>query len=76
MEELKIIYDIISGIWKLFRKYGTRRLDDAKWEALLKDGNTLGRGVKQKGEEYYLLFYDLWVALRNFYQRKEVWKDG
>ena len=74
MDELKLIYAIILAVWKLFKKYGTGRLDDEQWKSLIEESNALGRRAKQNGEEYYLLFHDLWLAQRCFYQRKET--DG
>lgn len=71
MDELRVIYELILAIWHLFKKYGVKRLDDDKWDSLLVDCDALRRKALEQGQEYYELFYDLYVALRNYYQRKE-----
>lgn len=71
MEELKIIYGIITCIWKLFKKYGCHRLDNGQWEGMLNDCQSVARQCKKYGEEFYLLFYDLYSAILKYYKRKE-----
>ncbi len=41
MDEMKVIYQIQTEIWHLFKKYGTDRLNDAVWDRLLDEGNQL-----------------------------------
>lgn len=75
MEELKIIYKILSAIWKLCKKYGYKQLTDQEWEAFVQDGKELREGFRQKGEDFDLLYRDLFFSLQRMYIRKGE-KDG
>lgn len=71
MEELKTIYEIVLAIWKLIKKYGCRRLSDQQWDSIRDESQELGKQFRQRGEDFYQLFHDLYVAVRNYYKRKE-----
>lgn len=47
MDEMKVIYQIQTEIWHLFKKYGTDRLNDAVWDRLLDEGNQLHKNTGQ-----------------------------
>ncbi len=70
MEELKIIYGIISSIWKLCKKYGYKQLTDHEWESFVQDGISLQRKFREKGEEFDRLYRDLFAGLQAMYIRK------
>lgn len=71
MEELKIIYEIVTAIWKLLKKYGCCRLADQQWDNIRDESQELANQFRQQGEDFYQLFHDLYVAVRNYYSRKE-----
>lgn len=70
MEELKIIYKILSAIWKMCKKYGYKQLTDQEWEAFVQDGKDLREEFLQKGEGFDLLYRDLFSGLQKMYIRK------
>ena len=72
MDELKTLYQIQTEIWHLFKKYGTDRLNDAGWDGLLKDGNQLLKKYRALNSDMGQLFEDMYIALRKYYQRKEI----
>lgn len=71
MDELKIIYELITSIWKLIKKYGTNRLTDEQWEAFVEDGNESRKNFLAKGEQYDLLYRGMFSAVQNYYIRKK-----
>lgn len=70
MEELKIIYGLITSVWKLIKKHGCNKLTDEQWETFVKDGMASRQAYLEKGEEYDLLYRDLFSAVQNYYIRK------
>lgn len=71
MEELKLVYEIITAIWKLCKKYECRRLTCEEWESFVEDGMALREQFSQKGEDCDVLFRGLFMALQDYYRRKE-----
>ena len=71
MEELKIIYDLITSVWKLIKKYGCNKLTDEQWEAFVEDGMAARKVYLEKGEQYDLLYRGLFSAVQDYYIRKK-----
>ena len=55
MEELKIIYNLITSVWKLIKKYGCNKLTDEQWEAFVEDGMATRKVYLEKGEQDYYI---------------------
>lgn len=72
MEELMIIYNLITSIWRLCRKYGTDRLTCEKWEAFVEDGKRIREDYFTQGEQYDMLYRGMFSALQEYYIRKDV----
>ena len=53
-EELKIIYQLYTDLWKMFRKYHTARTD-AEWDRLAEQAEKI---VDQYGEDVRSLVLD------------------
>ncbi len=70
MEELKIIYGLITSIWKLVKKYGCNKLTDGQWEAFVGEGMAARKVFLEKGEQYDLLYRGLFSAVQDYYIRK------
>lgn len=70
MEELKIMYEIITAIWKLCKKYGSRRLTCEQWAIFTEEGKALRERFRQNGDEFDLLYRGLFMALQDYYIRK------
>lgn len=70
MEELKIIYELITSIWKLIKKYGANRLTDEQWEVFVADGIESRNTFLAKGEQYDLLYRGMFSAVQDYYIRK------
>ena len=71
MDEKKIIYEIILSIWNLFKKCGFQKLTDEQWEILIEEVNKERNKLIEVGNEYDLLYRDLFNAVQNFYERKK-----
>ena len=69
MDELKTVYDMITRIWKLYRKYGSRTLENEEWEELISTGQQFHEEYRQQDLNLELLFRDLFTALQNYYER-------
>lgn len=70
MEELKIIYDLITSIWRMCKKYGTDRLTCEQWEAFVEEGKKGREMYRVKGEQYDMLYRGMFSALQEYYIRK------
>ena len=71
MEEKKVVYEIILSIWNLFKKCGFQNLTDEQWEILIEEVNKERNKLIKVGNEYDLLYRDLFTAVQNFYERKK-----
>lgn len=70
MDELKQIYQIILSIWQLFKRYGTKKLTDDEWEALIDESNKAVKEWRKRGELLERLYRDMFMAVSNYYERK------
>ncbi len=70
MEELKLIYELITAVWKLIKKYGCGRLSDEQWEGFIEDGKRAREIYREKGEIYDLLYRGMFSAVQDYYSRK------
>lgn len=70
MEELKIIYGLITSIWKLCKKYGTDKLTYNQWESFVEDGQKTREIYLVKGSQYDMLYREMFSALQEYYIRK------
>ncbi len=73
MEELKNIYDLITSIWRLCRKYGTDRLTYEQWESFAEEGKKMREAWLARGVQYDVLYRGMFSALQDYYIQK---KDG
>jgi len=69
MDELKTVYDMITRIWRMYRKYGSRRLTDEEWNEFISTGQQFHEEYKQCDKNTELLFRDMFAALQNYYER-------
>lgn len=74
MEELKIVYNVITDIWKLVKKYNCERLNNIQSEEFLKDSNALVEKYKAYGPEIDALVRRFIVSVEYYYESKE--KNG
>ncbi len=72
MDEKRQVYGAITDIWHLWKKYGGGRLEDRQWESFLLDGQQMRKKHEAAGKEADMLFRDLFMALQEYYRRKEV----
>mgnify|MGYP000693567215 FL=1 len=72
MDELRIVYQIQTDIWHFFKKYGVERLEEDKWDELYRDGDRLLKKYRALNSDMGQLFEDMYIALRKYYQRKEI----
>ena len=66
MEELKLIYELITAVWKLIKKYGCGRLSDEQWEGFIEDGMRASDIYREKGETYDLLYRGMLSAVQDY----------
>lgn len=71
MNDFKQVYDAITDIWKLRKKYGGEWLDDVKWKQFIDEGKKLHRKWETASPDTDQLFRDMFLALQNYYRRKE-----
>nr|WP_296488616.1 hypothetical protein [uncultured Acetatifactor sp.] len=71
MEELKLIYELITAVWKLIKKYGCSRLSDEQWEGFVADGQKLILKYRAEGAAVERLCRDLLDAFQTFMSRSE-----
>lgn len=76
MEELKIIYNLITSIWKLCKKYGTDKLTYGQWEAFVEDGQRTREIYLAKGSQYDMLYRGMFSALQEYYIQKGTSNTG
>lgn len=67
MEELKIIYGLITSIWKLCKKYGTGKLTCEQWESFIEDGKKAREFYLARGGKYDVLYRGMFSALQEYY---------
>lgn len=72
MDELRIVYQIQTDIWHFFKKYGVEHLEEDKWDELYRDGDRLLKKYRAVNPDMGQLFEDMYIALRKYYQRKEI----
>ncbi|WP_297642781.1 hypothetical protein [uncultured Bacteroides sp.] len=70
MEELKIIYDLITSVWKLVKKYGCSRLTDEQWESFVEDGKRDREIYHGKGEMFDLFYRGMFSVVQDYYIQK------
>lgn len=71
MEELKLIYELITAVWKLIKKYGCGRLSDEQWEGFVTDGQKLILKYRAEGAAVERLCRDLLDAFQTFMSGSE-----
>lgn len=71
MEELKIIYGLITSIWKLCRKYGIGKLTCEQWESFIEDGKKAREFYLARGVQYDVLYRGMFSALQDYYIQKK-----
>lgn len=71
MDGNRQVYEAISDIWHLWKKYGSGQLDDRQWEGLIREGQQLHKKHEAVDTEVDLFYRDMVMALQNYYKRKE-----
>lgn len=71
MDGHRQVFEAITDIWHLWKKYGSCRLDDRKWEALIQEGQQMHKKHEAVDPEVDLFFRDMFMALQKYYERKE-----
>lgn len=71
MDGHRQVFEAVTDIWNLWKKYGSRRLDDQKWEALIREGQQMHKKHEAVNPEVDLFFRDMCMALQKYYSRKE-----
>lgn len=46
MDEMKVIYQIQTEIWHLFKKYGAKRLKEDEWDELYREGDQVLKKIQ------------------------------
>lgn len=70
MEEKKLVYEVITSIWEMFKKYGFEKLNDEQWENLIEDAEIKRKEFMEKGESIDMLFRDMFWCVGNYYEGK------
>ena len=70
MEEKKIVYEIIISIWNIVKEYFFQKKSDEEIGIMLDKVEAEEKRFLQYGENYNLLFREIWSAFRRFYERK------
>lgn len=71
MDGPRQVYEAISDIWRLWKKYGSGRLNDRQWESLISEGQQLHKKHEAVDQEVDLFFRDMFMALQKYYEWKE-----
>lgn len=71
MDGYRQMYEAITDIWGLWKKYGNGRLNDVQWEAFLNDGQQIQKKHAAVDDQTDQFFRDMFVALRKYYERKK-----
>lgn len=71
MDDLKPMYEAVSAIWRLRKKYGPGPLKGAEWEQFVDDGKQLQKGFARQNLNVDRFFRDCLIALREYYSRTE-----
>lgn len=74
MEEIKIVYNVITDMWKLAKEYSCQAMSNEQAEEFVKKGHSLCEKYSQYGERIELLCRRLFYAIEMYYESKE--KDG
>lgn len=71
MSEAKQVYEIITDIWHLWKKYGDHQLTADQWDAFINDGQRMHKKHEAVSDQIDSFFRDMFMALQNYYERKE-----
>lgn len=70
MDGYRQMYEAITDIWKLWKKYGSDQLSDSQWEAFAQEGQQLHKKHESVDPKIDQFFRDMFMALQNYYRRK------
>lgn len=70
MNEIQLVYEIITEVWKIAKKYKCEQLNNDEWQNFVDDGYALRKKYACKGKEIDLLVVELFMAILNYYERK------